>query len=600
MRLQSLSLALALGGLMALPGTNADALWTGDPDPLLLNPGLCRTPQGGPPALLRQLVLAQAKTETRPFDPSLTPAPAQPAATEAPPLWHDLGKLSMPITTRSPEAQRYFDQGLRLSFAFNHGEARRAFIAAQKLDPDCAMCYWGEALVLGPNINAPMFPDTVAPARAAANQARSLAGKASPREKAVIAALDKRYGNDPKAERAPFDSAYADAMKEVAQRFPADDNIQVLYAESLMDLQPWDYWEAGGTRPKGRTGDLVPTLERVLGRNPSHPGAIHLYIHAVEASADPKRALPYARRLGKQMPGAGHIVHMPSHIYYRIGLYRDALTTNVDAVAADERHFTLTPPDPFYRNVYYPHNLHFLMTSAQMGGDGQTALAAADKLDKVIDKDFLKIAPPLQPVKAAPYFTHAQFSDPETILALPDPGPEFILVQAMWHYARAVAFAGKKDTAGAEREIAALEGIETRGDFKPFVEWQVPGQAIVQTARHVARGRLAAAQGDLSGAAKAYEQAAAIQDSLSYMEPPYWYYPVRQSLGAVLLRAGRPDEAEQAFRASLVRAPNNGWALYGLQQVYSLRHDFKAARDAEKALRQAWFGNRSQLDLARL
>lgn len=599
MRLKTLSLALALGGLLALPAAETAARRSADDaDPLLLNPGVCSSGQGQPPAPLRQFILAQARSETRPFDPSLTPRPAADPGT--PPLWTDLGSLSMPITTASRAAQRYFDQGLRFAFAFNHGEARRAFLAAQRLDPGCAMCYWGEALVLGPNINAPMFPEAIAPALAASRQAQALADGATAREQALIAALAKRYTDDAKAERAPFDAAYGDAMAEVARRFPADDTIQTLYAEALMDMQPWDYWEAGGTRPKGRVGDLIPTLERVLQRNQNHPGAIHLYIHAVEASANPKRALPHARRLAALMPGAGHLVHMPAHIYYRVGLYRESLATNVEAVAADERHFARTPPDPFYRAAYYPHNVHFLMASAQMGGDGKTALAAAAKLDRIIAPDLVKSAGILQPVKAAPYFAHAQFSSPDTILALPDPGPDFVLVQALWHYARAVAFAGKRDGASAEREIAALQDIEGQGDFQPLNEWQVPGQAIVQTARHVASGRLAAARGDLPGAIKAYEQAVAIEDSLSYMEPPYWYYPVRQSLGAVLLRAGRVDAAEQAFRTSLAKTPNNGWALFGLEQVFRQRGDAKAAAAARQALQRAWFGEPSQLDLARL
>jgi tetratricopeptide (TPR) repeat protein len=595
---KSLTLSLALCGLLSLPAFEIPALWAGQEDPLLLNTGLCRTASSGPPPVLRQLLLAQARTETRPFAPALTPE-GSPAA-DRPPLWQDLGKLSMPITTASPMAQAYFNQGLRLSFAFNHAEARRAFRAAQQADPNCAMCFWGEALVLGPNINAPMFPEAQEPALAAVARAQSLASKAAPPERALIAALARRYSADPKAERAALDTAYADAMAEAAERFPRDDTIQVLYAESLMDLQPWDYWEAGGTKPKGRTAELVPTLERVLKRNPRHPGAIHLYIHAVEASNAPKRALPYARELAKLMPGAGHIVHMPSHIYYRVGLYKDSLDTNRAAVAADERYFGASPSEPFYRNAYYPHNLHFLMVSAQMGGDGKTALEAAQKLDKAIDTDFVRKAGVLQPIKAAPYFTHAQFSDPQTILALPDPGSEFLLVKAMWHYARALAHAANKDTAAAEQEIGALGEIQFKGDFKALTDWQVPGQDIVATARLVAQGRLATAQGDLERAANAYREAVAIQDKLAYMEPPYWYYPVRQSLGAVLLRSGNPVEAEAAFRESLVQTPNNGWALYGLQQVYKQKGDDKSAQAAGQALEQAWFGDRSRLDLARL
>ncbi|MET0962556.1 MAG: hypothetical protein ABWY05_07015 [Noviherbaspirillum sp.] len=601
MRTRHLSLTLALSCLLALPASGTRAVTGGTGALSLASDGaVCRSPRTGRPPMLGALMLAQARTETRPFRPEPAPLSRDETAGKAYGLWPDLGTLSMPVSTQSRQAQQYFNQGLRLGFAFNHGEAARAFRAAQQRDPECAMCYWGEALVLGPNINAPMFPQAVKPARDAADRALALSHKARPHEQALIAALDKRYSADPKAERAPLDGAYAEAMAAAAQRFPGDDNIQALYAESLMDLQPWDYWEAGGTRPKGRAGDLVPTLERVLQRNPRHPGAIHLYIHAVEASADPKRALPHARRLAALMPGAGHIVHMPSHIYYRVGLYREALQTNARAVAVDERHFARTEAEPFYRNAYYPHNLHFLMVSAQMGGDGKAALDAAAKLDQVIAKEVLREAAALQPIKAAPYFTHAQFSEPDTILALPDPGAEFLLVQAMWRYARAVAFAARKDTAGAAKEIAALNELEVRGDFTALEAWQVPGKAILQTARHVADARLSAALGDYAAAARSYEQAVAIQDSLAYMEPPYWYYPIHQSLGAVLLQAGRVDEAERAFRASLARVPNNGWALYGLQQVYRQRGDARSARAADRALQDAWFGDRSNLNLARL
>lgn len=592
---------LTLAVLLSFPAVDAQTVWARDDETaaqLLLNPALCLTPRAGPPPLLTKLLLAQAKSETGSFDPGLVPRASPPA--EPPPLFRDLGTLSMPVTTRSPQAQQYFDQGLRLSFAFNHAEARRAFQYAQQLDPECAMCYWGEALVLGPNINAPMLPEAQAPAVAAIRLAQANIDVASAREQALIAALAERYSDDLLAIRTPLDAAYADAMAEAAQRFPDDDTILTLYAESIMDLSPWDYWEAGGVKSKGRAGEMVDALERVLRRNPTHPGAVHLYIHAVEASNNPQRALPAANRLGKLMPGAGHMVHMPGHIYYRIGRYHDALQANLDAVAADERYFERSPSDPFYRNAYYPHNLHFLMAAALMGGDGKTAIEAASKLDKVIDTDFVRLAAVMQPIKAAPYYTHAQFSDPKTILALPDPGDEFVLVKAMWHYARAVAFAADKEVGKASEEIAAIEAIEDKADFKPLTDWQVPGREIVRTARLVATGREAAARGDLDAAAAAYENAIALQDELAYTEPPYWYYPIRQSLGAVLLRAGRLSEAEQAFRDSLIRTPNNGWALYGLRQLYRQQGDRKAERAAAEALKRTWFGDRSTLNLARL
>lgn len=589
MRPRRLSCALAVCGLAVLAVPEPRALRAEDPLPSAMR-DVCRTPAPF------QLLLA--RSETQPFTAEVIPAGE--SAVGVPPLFTDLGDLHVPVTTRSPEAQAYFDQGMRLAFGFNHAEARRAFVAAQAFDPDCAMCFWGEALVLGPNINAPMFPEAVAPAHAAVRRASALAGGASDREQALIAALTRRYSAESEAERASLDAAWADAMADVAARFPEDDTLQVLYAEALMDLSPWDYWEADGTRPKGRSADTLAALERVLARNPDHPGAIHLYIHAVEASSEPERALPHARRLAALMPGAGHIVHMPAHIYYRVGLYRESLEANVDAVAADERYFARSASDPFYRNGYYPHNLHFLMASAQMGGDASTALETAAKLDASIDLDVVRVAAALQPVKASSYFTHTQFSSPETILALPDPGDEFVLLKAMWHYARAVALSATRDTDAARREIAALTALEATADFAPLHASGVPGREVVQTARLVASGRLADARGQLREAVVAYREAVAIQDRLAYMEPPYWYYPVRQSLGAALLRLGELDAARSAFEQSLQRTPNNGWALFGLQQVAQQRGDADAARELGRQLDLAWFGDRAGLDLARL
>ena len=355
-------------------------------DPLFAQGAACAPAQKGRPPLLERLVLAQA--ETAPFKPGQQPG--QRAAEGKPPLYKDLGKLHVPVSTRNAQAQAYFDQGMRLAFAFNHAEAARAFRAAQQLDPGCAMCYWGEALVLGPNINAPMFPQAAAPAFAAAANAVKHAPGATPAEQALIKAVSRRYAATAPADRAPLDKAYADAMGEAARAFPNNDTIQVLYAESLMDLSPWDYWEAAGAKPKNRTADMVDALERVLERNPSHPGAAHYYIHAVEASTHPEKALPAARVLAKKIPGAGHIVHMPSHIYYRVGLYKEALDSNIKAIAVDEKYFSRSSSDPVYKGAYYPHNIHFVMVSALMGGDGKTALSAAAKLDKSISREVLK------------------------------------------------------------------------------------------------------------------------------------------------------------------------------------------------------------------
>jgi predicted Zn-dependent protease len=583
MTIRLLGLGLAACALLASALAPAAGRDDAGFDPLLAG-AICLPRAGGPPPLLQKLLLAAA--ETAPFQPGA----AQPVLSEAPVVYRDLGTVTFKAGTRDARAQVWFDQGVRLLIAFNHAEAIRAFREAQKLDPACALCYWGEALALGPNINAPMAPEAQAPALAALAKAVEHAKSAPARDRALIEALAQRYSADPKAERGALDAAYAAAMKQVAARYPAEDTIQTLYAEALMDTQPWDYWEAGGAKPKGHGAAIVGTLETVLKRNPNHPGAIHLYIHAVEASTKPERALPHAKRLESLMPGAGHIVHMPAHIYYRVGMYRESLEINKRAMAADERYFKTSPSDPLYKAGYYPHNIHFMMVSAQMGGDGPTAITAAGKLDASMQPEVVAKFPIMQPVKAAPYTTHAQFSAPDAILALPAPAADLALVQAMYHYARAVAFAQKKDFTVAQKEIDALAALERATDYKGFDEWGIPAKEIMQTARHVALGRMADAKGDLDAAARAYEDAIFIEDTLVYTEPPYWYYPVRQSLGSVRLRQGKLDEAEKAFRDSLGRVRNNGWALAGLAETYKRKGDAAAEKTARQAYATAWLG----------
>ena len=322
------------------------------------------------------------------------------------------------------------------------------------------MCFWGEALVLGPNINLPMSAADNAPAIAAVKRAGALADRVNAKERALIEALAARYSDDPAAERAKLDAAYADAMQRVYARYPWDHDVAVLYVESLMNLSPWDYWEAAGTKPKGRTAEMVATLERVLAADHDHPGAIHFYIHVVEASARPERAVRYAERLGDAVPGAGHLVHMPSHIYYRVGRYLDSLEANKRAVAADERFFARAGGDGVYRYGYYPHSIHFLLVSAQMAGDAKTAIEAADKLAGSFSDEVTRAVPWVQPIMAAPYFAHAQFSDPAAILAVPAPRPDFPYVRAMWHYMRGVAHVTRGDIAATEAEVKAIAGLE--------------------------------------------------------------------------------------------------------------------------------------------
>jgi tetratricopeptide (TPR) repeat protein len=600
--LRSLVLAgTALGGLFALltivgaPAVEGTAIAASaaERQPAPLGP-VCHGSASA--SLLR---LAQTRTEV----PQAEMQAAMPAAAFAdtePPLWDGLGPVTYKITTASAPAQNYFNQGMRLAYAFNHGEAQRAFRKAQKLDPECAMCFWGEALVLGPNINLPMQDDAVAPAFAAIEKAKAFAGKASPREQALIAALAKRYAADAKADRKPLDAAYAFAMEKLAAQFPDDNDIAVLYAEAVMDLSPWNYWQPGGSAPNPQSAPIVPTLERVLARAPSHPGAIHYYIHSVEASDRPERAEPYADRLRGAIPGAGHLVHMPSHIYYRVGRYLDALADNKTAAAVDEKYLHATnAPMGVYRLGYYPHNVHFVLASAQMAGDGPTVIAAAEKLRGLIPDEVARAIALVQPVKAAPYFAHALFSPPATVLALADPGDAIPYVQAMWHYARGIAYVAKGDFAAASGEANAIKTLEG-GDFALLKSSGVPAADVLALARTVIEARIAQAQGDKVAAVEKFERAAALQDGLPYMEPPYWYYPVRQSLAVALMQAGRLDDAEAQFQRALKRAPANGWSRYGLAELYKVRGNAAQAKKMEDELAKTWIGDRQQLQLSRL
>jgi tetratricopeptide (TPR) repeat protein len=517
-----------------------------------------------------------------------------------PPLWSDLGSLNYPVTTSSPEAQSYFDQGIRLTANFNHAEARRAFRKAQKLDPSCAMCFLGEALVLGPNINAPMDPAANAPAIAALRKAQSLSEGASQKERDLIAAVATRYSEDPSAERPTLDAAFADATAALSDKYPDDLELSVLAAEAAMDTQPWDYWQPGGKEPKGRAADIQKRLESVLAKDPNHAGAIHLYIHLVEASDRPERAEPYADRLAALMPGAGHIVHMPSHIYFRIGRYADSLKSNEDASKVDEAYISQTGAAGVYPIGYYSHNVHFVLVSAQLLGDAKTVLEEAEKLDKWLTNEVATAVPIAQPVKAAPYFAWAQYGDPDMVLALPDPPGAPPYVKAMWHYARGAAFAAKKDVAGARKEADAIHRIAQETDWSVLDAWAIPARPVLEIAENVVLARASQAEGNDNASVDLLKKAAETEDTIPYMEPPYWYYPVRRSLGAALLKTGHPDEAEKEFNAALERSRGSAWTLYGLQQVAKAKGDAAAESEAAEQFSKAWKGDAGFLNLERL
>jgi tetratricopeptide (TPR) repeat protein len=521
------------------------------------------------------------------------------------PLFESLGNHSYPVTTANPLAQAYFDQGLRWAWAFNHAEAQRAFRAAQKLDPICAMCFWGEAYVLGPNINAGMSPEAAANAAEAVARARRLAEHVQGREKDLIEALARRYSADSSADQSALNQAYAAAMATVSERYPQDDEIATLYADALMNLTPWDYWLDGGATPKPDTVKLVAALERVLARNPDHAGAIHLYIHAVEASRTPERAEPYADRLAALMPGAGHIVHMPSHIYHQVGRWIDSLEINRVAVAADEGYFERVGIAPestpgVYTDGYYPHNLHFLMTSAQMAGDVEAIAEVAEKLESLVSNAMAKKVAGLQPIKAATYFAHAQYSDPEVILALPAPANALPYVEATWRYARGVAFAATGASEAARAEIAAIRKLATETDFSAETAGGLPAPDLLELGALIVEARIAQHQGDLREARGKLEAAAAIEDGLAYMEPAYWYYPVRQTLGAVYMAMGEHEAAVAAFEHVLEQTPNNAWALWGLREVFRRTGRLADAEEMDARFKAAWVGAPDFLGIERL
>ncbi|MER2268968.1 hypothetical protein [Methylobacterium oxalidis] len=573
-----LTLALALAApSAAMPALAGEA---GAAGPAHVHPGA--TPSPG-------------RTEVGPYARDLPRGAAAPTSDVRPPLYGDLGALTWSAGTASAEAQAYFDQGYRLAWGFNHAEAARAFRAAQALDPDCALCLWGEAWVLGPHINYPMDADAVPRALAVLARARELSARATPEQAALIEALSRRYGAG-QADRKALDLAFASAMEEVQARFPQDTEIALLTADALMNLSPWDYWAEGGREPKGATGRILALIEGVLALregaavrpNPDHPGAIHLYIHMVEASDRPERAAPHAARLAALMPGTGHIVHMPSHIWYRLGRWRESLEANRQAVAADEAFIAGGGASLLYAQAYHAHNVHFVLVSALMGGDGGTAVQAAEKLAGLVTERAQAEIPWTQPIAAAPFVAHARFSAPETVLALPR--PDVPLVRAHWHYARGEALAGLRRGNEALAEAEAIDALAADPAIRAMPEAGVPAPDILAIAARVVRARVARAAGDPGGAVALLTAAAEIQDRLPYMEPPYWYYPVRQSLGAVLLGEGRAEEAAAAFREALKRSPNNGWAAAGLLRAAEACGDAEGAAEARANLERSWFG----------
>jgi tetratricopeptide (TPR) repeat protein len=513
--------------------------------------------------------------------------PALPASTSPPALYDNLGTYRQAITTSSPQAQAYFDQGLRLLYAFNHVEAHRAFREAARLDPGCAMCYWGIAMTAGSNYNSPTDGERERVAWEAIQRARGLAGRVTDRERATIEALATRHSPDPKADRAPLDRAYADAMRDVTRRFPSDLDAATLYADALMNLRPWNLWTQDG-KPQPDTEEILRTLERVLAANRNHPGANHLYIHAVEASPTPQLGIPAADRLGGLIPGAAHIVHMPSHIYFRVGRYADAYAVNVRAVQVDREYFQKGEASPIYRMLYSPHNIDFIWMAASMEGRSAETIRAARELAAEAPVEMVRESPDMENFLAAPLFALARFGRWEELLREKAPPEDLYYVRGSWTYARGLALAATGKTEQARRELAELRAIAERVPPDRILASFFKTADMLRLAADVLAGEIAARSGDTGAAVKHLTEAIRVQDGQWFTEPPPWYYPVRQSLGAVLLQAGRAAEAEAVYREDLRRNPENGWSLFGLAQSLRVQGKTWEAAAAEARFRKAW------------
>jgi len=513
----------------------------------------------------------------------------EPAYTDAtPPLLAGLGDHQMPITV-SAEARPYFDQGLMFVYGFDHFEATRAFQEAIRLDPECAMCHWGLALALGPHINAPMTPEAVEPAYQAIKRALELADATTERELAYIEALATRYASDPSADRSALDQAYADAMRDLSVAYPDDDDAATLFAEALMNLMPWDYWASPGT-PRSATVELLDVLEGVMERNPYHPGANHHYIHAVEASDRPERAEGAADRLVELDIQIGHMIHMPSHIYARIGRWHDATTANERAVEADRAHFAAVESEGLVPLLYHPHNLHFQAWTAGMEGRSDVALQAAVETAEAAFAELAHDVLLFNAFLTMPVQTMVRFEAwPEILAGGPRDGAH-AFETAIWHYAtgRALVEVGELEAARTEAQsLAAIVAAPDAADMEQ-PEGFFPGLTKLEIAQNVLDAHIARAEGDVDAALAALENAVASHDTLPYFEPPHWFVSPRIDLGWMFLEAGRASDAEAVFRDDLAVYAENGWALYGLAESLLAQGADAEAAEVQARFEEAW------------
>jgi tetratricopeptide (TPR) repeat protein len=501
------------------------------------------------------------------------------------PRLQNLGTHVFPVTTTSPRAQLYINQGVRLAWAFNHAEAGRAFREAARLDPKCAMAYWGQALVLGPNINAVMDPKDEPKAYELGQKALAMKSRVPPREQAYIEALAERYSGRPEDRRAR-DEAYAAAMKRMVQKFPRDLDAASLYIESMMNLRPWDYWRRDG-QPQPGYAEVIAFTEQVLAKAPNHPGALHLYIHLME-STRPDKAIQAADRLLPLMPAAGHMVHMPSHIYHRVGMYERSIHSNELAVAADEDYITQCRAQGMYPMAYYPHNVHFLWWSTSFDGQSARAIAAANKVAGGITDAMLAETPLLAGFRVIPYYALARFGHWDEVLALPAPPASSPFLTGAWHYVRGLAFVATGKLEEADKEVEGTRRVLDDKALEAPLFSPNTSRAVLSIAPEVLAGEIAAARRDYDAAVLHLERAVRLEDGLVYTEPSEWHYPPRQALGAVLLAAGRASEAETVYWEDLRRNPENGWSLFGLRQALEAQGKSQQAAQIAARFKDAW------------
>ena len=504
------------------------------------------------------------------------------------PLLDGLGKWDYRVSSSSEKAARYFNQGLALLYGFNHGEAGRSFKTAIRYDSTLAIGYWGVAMVLGPNYNAALNPTSLSDINAAIDKAVEYSKNALPHEQALIHALSKRFPREEAKDMAPYYEAYAAEMKQAHEQFPGDAEIATLYADALMNLHPWNLWLKDGTAQPW-TADIITLLESTLAKFPEHPGAIHYYIHATEASQQASKARVYADKLGGIMPSAGHLVHMPSHTYIRTGDYHKGVLVNEAASEADSNYIAQCKVQGAYPLVYYPHNIHFLAACAFLEGNSRKALDAAWMISRKADKQFMHQFTGVQHFSIIPYYMLVQLGKWKEILQLSSPSDSLLYPKAIWHYARGMAFSAMKQRPKAGQELAAIRNIAANESLKTQLIWEMNSVSdLVHIALHTLSGEMLAADRQYDGAIASLQQAVAIEDKLLYTEPPDWFFSVRLTLGHWLVQAKRFEEAEKVYQHDLFTFPENGWALKGLYNSLKGQGRRKEADAVKKRFDKAW------------